>query len=296
MRMYARVGLVALIGVSALMLADAAASPARVPASDRRAAIAEAEALIAGLTLPADATRVPREPAGDAHQLADAVIGAFFAAEVDRNAFWTTSASPAAVLASFRSHLPAGMKLVTSFWGGGSAGAAYALGTSRRFVVGPEQLMLRASTLNDGLTGVRADAQVRYLSPRPASERVPLSARLVQITKAKPGAKPLVSLTVTRRALVRRLGDLIDALPFAGNAPGAFACPDLGELTDTFIFRAGPSAPALARVSLSASTPTFPFPCAPTTLTIRGHPLSPLLNGGILLRRAGQLIGVRLTR
>ena len=180
--------------------------------------------------------------------------------------------------------------------GEGSAGAAYALGTSRRFLVGPQQLTLGAVTLDNGLTGVRADAQVRYLSPRPPRERVPHSARVVQITQTDNGAKPIVSLLVTRQSVVRRLARLVDALPFVGNHTGAFACPSFGDLIDTFTFRASRAGPALATVSESAYTPAFPSPCALTTLTIRRHRLTPVLNGGILLERASKLLGVRLTR
>jgi hypothetical protein len=247
------------------------------------------------VALPAGTTSIPQEPAGDAHQLATPVIAAFFAAEVDRHSFWTTSASPGATVASFRSHLPSGAKLVTATSSGGSGSAAYALGTTRRFVVGPEQVMLSAVTLADGLTGVRADAQVRYLSPRSRSQRVPVSARLVEVTKADIGAKPLLSLMVTRPAVVRMLARQVDGLPFVGRSSGVFSCPSFGGPIDTFVFRATRDGPALARVSESAFTPTFPTPCATTTLTIRGHRLTPLLEGGILLKRASKLLGVRLT-
>jgi hypothetical protein len=206
-----------------------------------------------------------------------------------------TSASPEAMIAAFRSHLPSGAKLVTATFGAGTESAAYALGTNRRFVIGPEQLMLSAVTLADGLTGVRADAQVRYVSPRRRSERVPLSARIVQVTKADVGTTPLVSVLVTRRAFVRMLASQVDALPFVGRFSGSFSCPSFGEPIVTFIFRAAPAGPVLARVSESAYTPTDPSPCAATTLTIRGHRLPPLLEGGILLKRAGKLLGVRLT-
>lgn len=293
--MRALIGLVVLCGVSALMPAGGSASPAHFVAVNRHSASVEAQRFLGDVTLPAGATPEPQEPAGDSNQLAAPVIGPFFAAEVDRRAFWTTPASPAAVVASFRSHLPPGAKLVTSSYGGGSAGAAYALGTNRRFVVGPVQLMLGAVTLSDGLTGVRADAQVRYLSPRPPWQRVPIAARLLYVIKAGIGAKPLVSLVVTRHSVVRRLARLVDTLPFGGRASGSFSCPSFGGPIDIFTFRATPAGPALATVSESAYTPVFPSPCAVTTLTIRGHRLAPLLDGGILLRQASKLLGARLT-
>lgn len=295
-RKRALIGLGLGIAVSALTVGNGGAAPAhQVVAASRRAAIAEARRLLTAVVLPAESTAVAQEPTGDDHQLASPLIGAFFAAEVDRHAFWTTSAAPAAAVALFQPHLPPGAKLVSSISGGGGAGAAYAIGTTRRFVVGPVQIMLNAVTLTNGLTGIRTDAQVRYVSPRLPSQRVPLSAQLVQITKADVGAKPLVPLVVTQRAIVRRLARWVDALPFVGSHAGVLSCPSFGGPIDTFIFRASVAGPPLATISESAYTPTDPSPCAPTTLTVRGHRLKSLLQGGILLKRAGRLLGVRLT-
>lgn len=296
-RKRALIGLALVIGVSALAVGNGGAAPAhRVVAANRQAAIAEAGRLLTALVLPVGSTAVAQEPAGDNRQLATPFIGAFFAAEVDRHAFWTTgSSSSAAAVALFEAHLPQGAKLVSSTSGGGGAGAAYAIGTTRRFVVGPVQVMLNAVTLTNGLTGIRADAQVRYVSPRLPSQRVPLSARLVQITKADIGAKPVVSLLVTQRAIVRRLARVVNALPFVGSHAGSFSCPSFGGPIDTFTFRASLAGPPLATVSESANTPTDPSPCAPTTLTVHGHRLDSLLEGGVLLKRAGRLLGVRLT-
>jgi hypothetical protein len=290
------IGLALLVGVSALTVGNGGAAPAHQGvAANRQAAVAEAGRLLTAVVLPAGSTAVAQDPAGDTYSLATPFIGAFFAAEVDRHAFWTTSASPAAAVALFQAHLPPGAKLVSSISGGGSAGAAYAIGTTRLFVVGPVQVMLNAVTLITGLTGIRADAQVRYVSPRLPSQRVPLSARLVQVTKADIGAKPLVSLVVTQRAIVWRLARLVNALPFVGTHAGVFSCPSFGGPIDTFIFRARPAGPPLATVSESAYTPTDPSPCASTTLVVRGHRLNSLLEGGILLKRASRLLGVRLT-
>ncbi|MDQ6775820.1 MAG: hypothetical protein M3071_06260 [Actinomycetota bacterium] len=44
-----------------------------------------------------------------------------------------------------------------------------------------------------------------------------------------------------------------------------------------------------------AATPIGPEPCFLTSLTIRGHQEPSLLEGGILLNRAGAILGLRLT-
>jgi hypothetical protein len=69
--------------------------------------------------------------------------------------------------------------------------------------------------------------------------------------------KPLLLLAVTSRAKVHRIANFLDRLPFAGNLAGtAFACPTYGATvpTDTFIFRATPGGPILARVTELATT------------------------------------------
>ncbi len=289
------VGFVAL-GVAVALVAVGVGASADPVAANRDAAIAKAGRLLAGVVLPAGTTRVSRNPASRSHQLTVAIVPAFFAAEVDRHMFWTSSASIEDVMRSFRSHLAAGAKLVVSESGGGMAAAAYAFGTRRRFLVGPEQLLIGAMTLHGGRVAIRVDAQVRYASPRPPSERVPSAARVVEITKAKPHGKPLLSLVVTQRSLVETLARVINGLPFFGTTGGvAYSCPGLRDTTDTFVFRARLGGPVLATVSEPAGTSLDPSPCETATLTIRGRTLPPLLEGGRLLEQASKLLKVKLT-
>ncbi|MEA2410251.1 MAG: hypothetical protein QOC77_812, partial [Thermoleophilaceae bacterium] len=271
------------------------ASPRQVTRAHRQVAARVAGRLLAGVVLPPGATKAPAEPAGDAHQLASSVFGMFFAAEIERHAFWTTSASPGTVIASFKAHLPPGAKPLGSGSGGGGAFAAYVVGGGHPYTLGARQLVVNAVTLANGTTGVRADAEVRYIAPRPVSQQIPASARVLQITQRSQGSAPLLSLTITRRSEVRRIAAMVDALPFVGKSTGAFSCPYLGAPLDTFVFRAGRRGRALASVSESAYTPAQASPCALSTLTIRGHRQAALLQGGVLLRQAGRLLGVRLT-
>jgi hypothetical protein len=288
--------LLALAGLFIAVVAASVASPRQVTRVHRQVAARVADQLLAGVVLPPGATKVPTEPAGDAHQLASPMFGVLFAAEIERHAFWTTSADPGTVIASFKAHLPAGAKPLGSGYGGGGAFAAYVLGTAaRRYTLGVRQLVVNAVTLANGRTGVRADAQVRYTAPRPAAQQVPGSARVLQITQGSQGSAPLVSLTVTRRSEVRQIATMINALPFVGRSPGVYSCPSFGDPVDRFSFRANPGGPVLARVSESAYTPAAPSPCTATSLTIRGHREPGLMEGGVLLRQAGRLLGVRLT-
>ncbi len=77
----------------------------------------------------------------------------------------------------------------------------------------------------------------------------------------------------------------------------ALSCPAIMVAPlDTFTFRSSPSGPALATVSELADNPTDGDPCFAAPFTIRGHREPGLLEGGRLLRQAGAILGVKLTR
>lgn len=288
--------------VAGLISASAvgAATPAQRLGADRRAAVSAADALLNGVVLPADARRQASEPSGDAHQLARPLELFFYAAEVDLHAFWTTGAAPAAVIASVGAHLPPGARSMgsgsSSGNGSSSVFVSYALPIVDPSALGPRALIIDAVTLPGGITGVRADAVVRYLAPRLLAQRIPHAARLLDIRTVF-ASRVLRSLTVTRIAQVRRIAAVVDGLPFAGGLKGiALPCPFIPAAPIvTFTFRAAATRPALAAVTEPADTPAGASPCTLTTLTIRGRREPPLLEGGVLLQRAGAILGVTLT-
>jgi len=280
-------------------------SPAQVLRANRRAAVDAANRLLGELVLPAGATEVPSEPAGDAHQLERGMQLSFFAAEVDRHEFWTTSASPSAVVAAIKAHLPAGARWTGSGYSSTTMFVSYSLAAVDAPALGPRTFEVNAVKLTDGSTGVRADATVRYTAPRLPSQRVPAQARALEITMTASRFGPSPSpppespppLTITKRSQVRRIASIVDGLPFVASLQGvAISCPAiLPAPIVTFTFRTTPAGPALATVSEAANTPTQAEPCFTTTLTIRGHREPDLLEGGKLLRKAGAMLGVKLT-
>jgi hypothetical protein len=273
-----------------------AATPAQVIKANRKAAVGAADQVLGEAVMPAGAVEVPSEPAGDAHQLAHPLVLPIFAAEVDRHEFWTTTASPSEVIASIRAHLPAGARFSSSGSEGTNMFVSYSLPTAAP-MLGSRTFVVDAVELSGGATGVRADAIARYFAPHLPTQRIPPRARVLQITMATPGAKPLLSLTVTRRAQVRRIAAMVDRLPFVASLRGvAISCPAIFPAPiDTFTFRGAPVGAVLAQVSEPANTPTSADICATTTLTIRGHRELGLLEGGVLLREAAAALGVKLT-
>lgn len=288
----------ALAGMAAVSLA----SPAQVQRANRQAAVGAGDQLLGEVVLPADASEVPTEPAGDDHQLERGNALSFFAAAVDRHRFWTTTASPGAVVASIESHVSAGAQSTGSGYSGTTVFVSYSLPAVDAPVLGPRILSVNAVKLNDGSTGVRVDAIVRYSAPRLLAQRVPAHARLLVIAM-KPSpygpspSPPLKSpLTVTGRSYVRRIAAIVDGLPFVAFNGVAISCPAmlLAPIV-TFTFRASPDGPVLATVTEAANTPAGADPCFAAGLTIRGHRQPSLLEGGRLLRQADAILGVKLT-
>ena len=276
-----------------------AATPTRVLHEDRAAAITAADQMLGEVVLPTGSTQVPSEPAGDAHQLALPYDAPIYAAEVDRHEFWTTTASPSAVIASFEAHLPAGARSAGSAYSGSGSFvfAEYSLPTVNAPALGPRDLAVDALELGVGETGVRADALVRYMAPRLPAQRIPPQASVLDVTMTNSHSSPTLALTVTNREQVRRIAAIVDSLPFVASLRGvAFACPDfMVSPTDTFTFRSTPAGPVLAQVTEPADWPTVAEPCFITTLQIRGHREQGLLEGGRLERQAGAILGVNLT-
>ena len=277
----------------------AAATPAQVLRANQAAAVSAADQMLGEVVLPAGSSQVPSEPAGDDRSLARSMEFALYRAEVDRHEFWTSTASPSAVIAAFKAHLPAGAKSSGSGYNGPLTAifASYTLPTGGAPTLGPRTVSVNAVELSDGTTGVRADAEVRYAAPRLPAQRIPAQARVLEITMTSYHSSPLLSLTVTNRAQVRRIAAIADGLPFVASLRGvAFSCPALMPApTDRFAFRASPGGPVLAQVTEPANEPTSAGPCFITTLQVRGHQEPGLLEGGKLLRQAGAILGVKLT-
>jgi hypothetical protein len=289
--------LVIVSGLACAAAAIATVSPTRTTQNNQRKAIVVARAVIRDVVLPPGAQEVSAPAPGSSDLLARPVDQFFVASEVDRHVFWTVDASPLAVMQSISAHLPAASRLLDHGMVGSNLFATIGLRTKDWSELGPEQLVLYALALPDGSTALRADAEVQYLAPRPPAERVPTTARIVEI--ALTGSTTRSSLHVVRdRAIVRRIGTIVNRLPFTGHDRGvAAACPGSSSNApfDTFTFRATLHGPILAQVAEPAATPTTASLCETTTLTIRGHHEPTLADGGILLKRAGSLIGITLT-
>lgn len=287
-------------GVLAVAVSGAAGRASRRTAAiNRQAAARDAGELLARLRLPFGAVLVSHEPVGDAGVLALPALGQGTSDVVDHHVWWRLSKTPADVLAFVKAHRPSGSKKVTSGSGGGLRQP------SSEFVgfgwppvagvLGTRWLLVEVVRLSDGSTGVRADAQVMWIIPRPVGEKVPVGVHEIDITRGTRGHPPSLSLHVTSRATVREIVAMIDQLPTV--QPEAISCPAFpvdGPVV-TFRFRPARGAPALATASEPSWVTEPTTPCDPLSITIRGRPQTPLLRGAAFLRHTERLLRVKLT-
>ncbi len=272
-------------------------TPSREGQRNRSRAVSTADRMLDKVTLPPGSRRIAVPPADLRKVLSRPQESYWVASQVDRHAFWRTSSSFEAAMASIESHLPKGVKRTGySLEPGVNASDTFVFPTTDRGSLGDRQLVVETFTLPGGGSIVRADGEVRYIAPRPYDERIPEQARVLQITVGSNLPRPLLSRRVTNVSDVRRVARMVDALPFVGNEQGVgFSCGVTlpGFPVDSFVFRAAGGA-EIARVTESAGQPTTDDPCHVTSLTIRGQHEPPLQDGGVLLKRAGELLNARL--
>jgi hypothetical protein len=274
----------------------AAGSRSANQAASRR----DARSLLAKLMLPAGATPVASEPAGDHGYLK--VVGPLESdlARALAHGWWEVPGTPSDVIAYVRAHPPAG----STPSGSGSGGNIYTGTTSTsvnyqwppvRDVLGDRELAVTATALPGGETGVLAEAQSDWIVPRPATERIPSSTGEIDISSGAPGKPPVESLSVSGPSEVRKIVGLINALPIA--QPIVVACPLLIDpRLITMTFRAASDGAALAVLTYDDFRP-WAEPsglCKAVDLTIGGHRQDPLI-GGRFLQRIGRTVGRSLT-
>lgn len=287
----------------ALLLVAAATSTlgATSLGANHAAAQRDAAGLLARVILPPGAMPTSKEPAGDDGALSGPPVTQAGVKVVDRHRWWTIPEPVSKVYGFVRSHVPPSAKLST--WSGppGSVGAPAASFAAYAFPPGIGYLPVRELAvavvgLPGGSTGVRADAQVQWIIPRPRGERIPTRARVLEVTVARPGAAALVTRIVTDRRRVRRIAGLIDRLQTV--QPEAINCPSFPTNAPvvTFTFRAATGGPVLADASEPAYATEPTTPCDPMTITVLGRRWTPLLGGASVVHAAQEVLRIKLQR
>jgi hypothetical protein len=276
------VGLVLAAGAVAGGVSLASGSARRVGAAgdvsaNRARATAVAARLVTLVALPGGAARSETEPAGDQGRLGEPTDDQATPNLVDAHAWWTTAASPLAVLAYVAAHLPAGAKPAMQSSGNGPPGTV--LTQSETFalpsipgVLTERELGVTTATLPHGVTGIRTDGEAVWLTPRPRWERIPGAVTGVVVTARGADAHgrlgPVSAPRALRAARARRLVAFVNRAEVV--QPGVRSCP-LAIDQSVFLRFIADDGRTLARATES------PTGCASVQLSIgarRGPPLS----------------------
>lgn len=196
---------------------------------------------------------------------------------VDGHAWWVLPGVRSKVLAYIRTHPPAGTTIAFS----GSA-ATHGRTTSESVafawppiadVLGMRWLVITVVQIPGGPTGLRADAQVVWITPRPVSEAIPGGAHLLRISvnsviaANQPHQRPL---RVTSAHKIAQVIALLNSLPAA--QPGVTSCPADFGISVRLAFYPTP------RATPSAVAEIDPQGCGGVGLTLDGRP-QPRLSG-----------------
>ena len=259
-------------------------------APNRVAAETDARDLLARLVLPAGSSYSATQPQGSSPHLSQPSQVPGTPKLFDRPAWWSVPGSPATVLESVKENPPAGSRLSSesSLVQRGVGELSHSIEFSWLPVAGvlsSRVLLLTAVAEPGGTTGLRADAQVVWVVPRPASERIPAGARVLEVGYSK-GGKPPREFTVLNRRAVRRIATLIDGLPIV-QPTYPHSCPAMqaNPRTMTLTFRAAPTGRPLAE----ATQVEPPGSCGGMSLEIYGKQRPELTGAETVLRAVSEL-------
>jgi hypothetical protein len=246
----------------------AAPGPSAPTRSNEQRAGVDATAILASFVVPPHATRLPRPPSvGWGVLKQDPMIGAGAPYYVDKAGVWRVPGAPQRVLGWVAAHLPrrftadGGMTVNPS-----SDQVALWMDT---FALPPvsgvlytRQMTIEVVNAGGGQTDMRVDALVNWLPPRPASEVVPASARVVKLSEVIgsgiPGVKPPAPTAISSAATVRALVAAVNALPLAPPDYGESCPADFGAYLDvSFQARPGGAVLAMLRADLTGCGLTY---------------------------------------
>jgi hypothetical protein len=257
-------------------------------APNRVAAETDAGNLLARLVLPAGSSYSATQPQGSSLSQPFQVPGS--PKLIDRPAWWSVPGSPVTVLESVKENPPAGSRfseegsLIQRGVGELSRSVVFSW-PSVPGVLGSRALLVEAVAEPGGMTGLRVDAQIIWIVPRPVSEQIPARARVLEVDYSE-GGKPQREFTVLNRRAVRRIAALIDGLPivqpsYPHSCPAMQANPRIVTLT----FRAAPTGKALAE----ATQDEPPGSCTAMGLEIHGTRRPALTGAETVLRVLSEL-------
>ena len=248
------------------------------------------QALLRAFVPPPGAKRLAGQPASAQGRLGS--VGGFMSGdEAQQTTWWLAPGEARGLLGWEGAHLP--RPFTSSFSGSssgpGSQGSIYTQAYARPAsgAVTHQYLIVSVTDVPGGQVAIRVDADAAWQPVRPATEKVPASAKVVTIVLVSgmgmSGKKLPRPATITDPAVTGRIAALINSL-LLSTAPMDAPCPaSFGQLELTF--RAIPGGPALAVAQ-------GPAGCSVMELTVSGKPQPPLFADGTTVQQILTLAGL----
>ena len=198
----------------------------------KQRAAASARAILSSFVPPPGAVRLakqPQLPGGWSHE---PTMGMNSVTQEDAVGYWRATGQPTALLAWEKAHISRSYSRQDVIIGPPSWDTVYSLAAVAR-VLPQREMNVQVYDAGGGTTVIMADAMVSWQPPRPATEVIPATARVVIIAASGPWPGNPGPVTITSASAVRRLAALVNSLPLA-TAGQDVPCPMGVGFTLTF--------------------------------------------------------------
>jgi hypothetical protein len=214
-------------------------SPARLigvaaTGTPKQRAAADAKAILSSFRPPPGAVHLaskPQLPGGG-------TMGLNSTAQVDAVSYWRVAGQPTALLAWEQAHISRSYSRQDVLMGPISWDTVYSL-PAIPGVLPQREMNVQAYDVGGGMSVIMADAMVSWQPPRPATEVIPASVRVVTIAASGPWPGNPRPVTIRAAPVVRRLAALVNNLPVATVGEDV-PCPMGSGVTLTFSISGGP--------------------------------------------------------
>jgi hypothetical protein len=180
-------------------------------------------------------------------------------AQADAAGYWRVAGQPTALLAWEQAHISRSYSRQDVIMGPVSWDTVYSL-PAIPGVLPQREMNVQAYDAGGGMVILMADAMVSWQPPRPATEVIPASVRVVTIAASGPWPGDPRPVTITAAPVVRRLAALVNSLPVS-TVDQDIPCPMGAGLTLSF------GAPGGQPVAVADG----PAQCGEVNLTLHGQ-------------------------
>jgi hypothetical protein len=201
-------------------------------ATPKQQAAASAQTILSSFVPPPAAIRLAKQPQLPGGWDRYPTMGINSTTQVDAVGYWRATGLPKALLAWEKAHISRRYSRQDVIIGPPSWDTVYAL-PAIPGVLPQREMNVQVYDAGGGITVIKAEAMVSWQPPRPATEVIPASVRVVTIAASGPWRGSSGPVTITAASIVRQLTALVNSLPVAVTGERA-PCPMGAGFTLTF--------------------------------------------------------------